>query len=91
MADVNTNLADEEAVPLAFGRDGREIFVRSSVASDTLRIVAIDLESGRVREIARMDGFDAEDVMMHPTRRVIADSGRSLVQGWCGVAKAGVT
>jgi dipeptidyl aminopeptidase/acylaminoacyl peptidase len=62
---------DEEAWSLDFGQDGRELFVKSSVGSDTIRVIAMDLESGAEREIARMNGFDAEEVMIHPRRRVI--------------------
>ncbi len=62
---------DEWIFPLDFSKDGRDIFLMSSVASDTIRVVARDIESGREREIASMDGFDAERVMIHPTRHVI--------------------
>jgi hypothetical protein len=62
---------EEEALPLGFSKDGRELFLKSSVASDTMRVIAIDIASGGEREIARMDGFDAEDVMIHPARHVI--------------------
>jgi dipeptidyl aminopeptidase/acylaminoacyl peptidase len=32
-------------------------------------VVATDIGSGREREIAAMDGFDAEEVLIHPVRR----------------------
>ena len=62
---------DEEAMPLGFSKDGRELFLKSSVASDPTCVITIGLASSGEREIARMDGFDAEDVMIHPVRRVI--------------------
>lgn len=62
---------DEEAWPLAFSDNGRELSLKSSVGSDTLRISGIDVESGREREIARMDGLDVEVVMIHPTRHAV--------------------
>jgi dipeptidyl aminopeptidase/acylaminoacyl peptidase len=62
---------DEEAMPLGFSEDGRELFLKSSVASDTMRVITIGLASSGEREVARMDGFDAEDVMIHPVRHVI--------------------
>jgi hypothetical protein len=34
-------------------------------------VIAVDLASAGERKIARMDGFDAEDVMIHPARHVI--------------------
>ncbi len=62
---------DEGVFPLAFNEDGREIFLLSSLGSDTIRVVARDIESGDDRVIASMDGFDAERVMIDPTRHVI--------------------
>jgi dipeptidyl aminopeptidase/acylaminoacyl peptidase len=62
---------DEEAWPLGFSKDGRELFLKSSVGRDTICVVAMDIESGREREIAAMDGFDAEEVLIHPVRREV--------------------
>lgn len=63
-----TTSPEEEVTALAFSKDGRELFLKSSVGSDTVRAVAREIESGREHELARMDGFDAEVVMIHPTR-----------------------
>jgi dipeptidyl aminopeptidase/acylaminoacyl peptidase len=60
---------EEEVIPLDLSKDGKEIFLRSSVGRDTTCVVAMDIESGREREIAAMDGFDAEEVLIHPVRR----------------------
>ena len=62
---------DEGIFPLSFSLDGRDIFLWSSVGRDTVRVMARDVESGRDSEIASMDSFDAERVMIHPTRHVI--------------------
>jgi dipeptidyl aminopeptidase/acylaminoacyl peptidase len=62
---------DEEAWPLGFSKDGRQLFLKSSVSRDTICVVAMDIESGREREIAAMDGFDAEEVLIHPVRREV--------------------
>ena len=62
---------DEEAWPLAFSKDGRELFLKSSVGRNTICVVAMDIESGREREIAAMDGFDAEQVLIHSVRREV--------------------
>ncbi|MHB8383939.1 MAG: S9 family peptidase, partial [Candidatus Binataceae bacterium] len=66
-----TSSPEEEVAALGFSKDGREIFLKSSIASDTVRVVAREIESGRERELARMDGFDAERVMIHPTNQVV--------------------
>jgi dipeptidyl aminopeptidase/acylaminoacyl peptidase len=60
---------EEEVMPLGFSKDGKELFLRSSVGRDTICVVAMDIDSGREREIAAMDGFDAEEVLIHPVRR----------------------
>jgi dipeptidyl aminopeptidase/acylaminoacyl peptidase len=62
---------DEGVFPLGFNQDGREIYLLSSLGSDTVRAVARDIESGGDRVIASMDGFDAERVMINPARHVI--------------------
>jgi hypothetical protein len=66
-----TTSADEEALPLGFSENGQELFFKSSVAGDTIRVTAIDIANGGEREIALMDGFDAEEVVIHPTHQVV--------------------
>lgn len=62
---------DEGVFPLGFNKDGREIFLLSSLGSDTIRVVARETGSDSENVVAAMDGFDAERVMIHPTRRAI--------------------
>jgi dipeptidyl aminopeptidase/acylaminoacyl peptidase len=62
---------DEWVLPLGFNEDGRDLFLLSSLGSDTIRAVARKIESGGERVIASMDKLDADTVMIHPTRRVI--------------------
>ncbi len=62
---------DGWVLPLGFSQDGRDLFLLSSLGSDTIRVVAREIESGDESVIAAMDGFDADRVMIHPTRRVI--------------------
>jgi dipeptidyl aminopeptidase/acylaminoacyl peptidase len=57
--------------PLGFNHDGREVFLLSSVASDTIRVVARAIEPDGERVVASMDGFDADRVMIHPRRQAI--------------------
>ncbi len=62
---------DEGVFPLGFNRDGREIFLLSSLGSDTVRVISRETESNDENVVAAMDGFDAERVMINPIRRVI--------------------
>jgi dipeptidyl aminopeptidase/acylaminoacyl peptidase len=56
---------------LDFSKDGRAIFLESTVGRDTAGIVRKDLSSGAETLIARRDDSDLDDAMIHPTRHVI--------------------
>jgi dipeptidyl aminopeptidase/acylaminoacyl peptidase len=62
---------DEWVFPVCFDASGRWIVLLSSVGSDSIRLLAVDIESRQEREIASMPGFDVEQMMIHPTTRVI--------------------
>jgi hypothetical protein len=62
---------DEWVFPVCFDASGRWIVLLSSVGSDSIRLLAVDLESRREREIASMPGFDVEQMMIHSTTRVV--------------------
>jgi dipeptidyl aminopeptidase/acylaminoacyl peptidase len=62
---------DQFVFLLGFNQDGRALFLLSSLGSDTIRVVAREIESDAESVIASMDGFDAERVMIHPTRHAI--------------------
>jgi dipeptidyl aminopeptidase/acylaminoacyl peptidase len=62
---------DGWVLPLGFNQHGCDLFLLSSLGSDTIRVVAREIESGAESVIAAMDGFDADRVMIHPTRHVI--------------------
>ena len=62
---------DGWVLPVGFNLDGRDLFLLSSLGSDTIRMVARDIESGDESVIAAMDGLDADRVMINPTRHVI--------------------
>jgi dipeptidyl aminopeptidase/acylaminoacyl peptidase len=77
---------DEGVFPLGFNHDGREVFLLSSLGSDTIRVVARAIESDGERVVASMDGFDAERVMIHPSRQAIeAVSFEPGRRQWCGI------
>jgi dipeptidyl aminopeptidase/acylaminoacyl peptidase len=62
---------EEWLFPLEFTEDGCGVLMLSSVGGDTIRVVERDVESNRELEIASMDSFDAERVMIHPARHVV--------------------
>jgi dipeptidyl aminopeptidase/acylaminoacyl peptidase len=54
-----------------FSKDGRSIFLVSSVGGDTTTLVRRDLLTGDETVIARRDDSDVGEVLMHPARRVV--------------------
>jgi dipeptidyl aminopeptidase/acylaminoacyl peptidase len=56
---------------LDFSKDGRAIFLESTVGSDTAGIVRKDLSSGAETLIVHRDDSDLDDAMIHPTRHVV--------------------
>ena len=63
--------ADDEVVALGFSKEGTELFLKSSIGSETVCVVAKNLETGAERDIAHHARLDAEDVMIHPIKRAI--------------------
>src|ERR1700683_4304241 len=56
---------------LGFSKEGIELFLKSSIDSETVRVGAKNLTTATEREIARDAELDAEGVMLHPIRRTI--------------------
>jgi dipeptidyl aminopeptidase/acylaminoacyl peptidase len=65
-AGMNDNLA-----ALDFTKDGRSLFLSTSIGTDTARLVRHDVASGKETDIARSDGADLSDAMIQPTRHVV--------------------
>jgi hypothetical protein len=63
--------AGDEVWALGFSKDGSELFLKSSIDSETIRVVAKNLTTVTEREIARDAELDAEGVLLHPIRRTI--------------------
>jgi len=56
---------------LEFTADGRGAFIRSSIGSDTARIVERDIATGAEKVIASSPEVDAGGVFIHPRRRIV--------------------
>jgi dipeptidyl aminopeptidase/acylaminoacyl peptidase len=65
------DLKQDLVAMLDFSKDGRAIFLESTVGRDTAGIVRKDLSSGAETLIAHRDDSDLDDAMIHPTRHVI--------------------
>jgi len=56
---------------LDFSKDGRSIFLKSSIGSGTQRVITHEIASGREVEIAGTDGVDAGSVLIQPVRHAV--------------------
>jgi dipeptidyl aminopeptidase/acylaminoacyl peptidase len=65
-ASMEDNLA-----ALDFTKDGKAVFLSTSIGTDTARLVLHDLASGKETDIAQSGEADLSDVMIHPTRHVV--------------------
>jgi dipeptidyl aminopeptidase/acylaminoacyl peptidase len=63
--------ADDEVVALGFNKEGTELFLKSSIGSETVRVVVKNVKTGTERDIAKHERLDAEDVWIHPLSRII--------------------
>ena len=57
--------------PISFTRDGRSVYVLSSVGANTGELRRIELATGREVTLASDDRARIEQVLIHPTRRTI--------------------
>jgi dipeptidyl aminopeptidase/acylaminoacyl peptidase len=62
---------DSEAAAMDFSKDGRSIFLVSSLGSDTDRLVRRDLFTGAQTVLAQRGDSDVDDVVIQPTRHVV--------------------
>jgi dipeptidyl aminopeptidase/acylaminoacyl peptidase len=65
-ASMHDNLA-----ALDLTKDGKSLFLSSSIGADTARLVRHEIASGKETEIARSDDADLSDVVIQPTRHVV--------------------
>jgi len=62
---------EENLAALDFSKDGRSIFLSTSIGTDTARLVRHELASGTETDIAHSDDADLSDAMIQPTRHVV--------------------
>src|SRR5271166_840727 len=62
---------EDNLAALDFTKDGRSIFLGTSIGTDTTRLVRHELASGMETDLARSDDADLSDAMIQPTRHVV--------------------
>ncbi len=62
---------EDNLAALDFSKDGRSIFLSTSIGMDTARLVRHELASGMETDIAHSDDADLSDAMIQPTRHVV--------------------
>ncbi|MHB8384813.1 MAG: S9 family peptidase, partial [Candidatus Binataceae bacterium] len=63
--------AREVVLMLDFSADGRSVYLKTSLGTDKVRVVAHEIVTGRDTVIAGDEIVDVTGVMIHPTRRVV--------------------
>eukprot|EP00884_Botryococcus_braunii_P002106 jgi/Botrbrau1/11897/Bobra.0171s0008.1 len=83
--DLITWPMEEEGDPVAFCEDGQSLFVKSSIGSDTARLLRVSATEGAeiLEEIAANPQCDAGGVLLHEaTHRLLAVSFTYLRKNW---------
>jgi dipeptidyl aminopeptidase/acylaminoacyl peptidase len=62
---------EDSLAALDFSKDGRSLFLKSSVGHDKSHVVRYEIASGRETEIASSETVDAGPVLINPTRHMI--------------------
>src|ERR1700719_2724724 len=62
---------EDNLVALDLTKDGKSLFLSTSIGADTARLVRHEIASGRETEIARSDDADLSDVVIQPTLHVV--------------------
>jgi dipeptidyl aminopeptidase/acylaminoacyl peptidase len=62
---------EDSLAALDFSKDGRSLFLRSSVGHDKSQVLRYEIASGQEAEIASSEAVDAGPVLVNPTRHVI--------------------
>ncbi len=52
--------------PVGFSKDGKELYLKDSRGHDTVRLVKLDIASGRTEVLAHDSHYDISDCMIHP-------------------------
>jgi dipeptidyl aminopeptidase/acylaminoacyl peptidase len=61
----------ESLEPIDFTKDGRALYVKTTLDSDTTQVISRSLATGKDAPVAKQAGIDAGDVVVHPTRHVV--------------------
>jgi dipeptidyl aminopeptidase/acylaminoacyl peptidase len=62
---------EDDLEALDFTKDGRSLFLGTSIGSNTTRLVRHELASGKETGIAHSDDADLSDALIQPTRHVV--------------------
>jgi len=62
---------EDDLGALDFAKDGKSLFLSTSIGTNTARLVSHEIASGKETVIASSDDADLSDTMIHPTRHVV--------------------
>jgi dipeptidyl aminopeptidase/acylaminoacyl peptidase len=62
---------DEEGQPIGFSEDSKTLYVLANHDSETLRLLAVELENEKETVLAEDQAYDLGAVFLHPTKKTI--------------------
>src|SRR5271167_674485 len=62
---------EDDLAALDFTKDGRSIFLGTSIGTNTTRLVRHELASGKETDLAHSDDADLSDAVIQPTRHIV--------------------
>lgn len=62
---------EEQGSLVGFAADGKTLYLQANHDANTMRLLALDTETGKEKMLAQDEEFDLGGVMFHPTRRTV--------------------
>jgi dipeptidyl aminopeptidase/acylaminoacyl peptidase len=62
---------EEEGHPIGFSKDGKTLYLEGNHDANALRLLALDLATGKEEVLAEDGSYDLGGVLVHPTRHTI--------------------
>jgi dipeptidyl aminopeptidase/acylaminoacyl peptidase len=62
---------EEQGSAVGFTEDGRSLYVRGNHDANTMRLLRVDLDTGKETVLAEDPEYDVGDILRHPTRHTV--------------------
>jgi dipeptidyl aminopeptidase/acylaminoacyl peptidase len=62
---------EEEGGPVLFSKDGKSLYMEGNHGADTVRLLKLDLATGKEEVVAEDPEYDVSGLFVHPTKRTV--------------------